>query len=102
MKKTLFVLCLLTATTAFAQIYGGGISSQPQMYQSPSHPQHAGYTAQPQGQGILGGAGYSSAQGDRRASDFPQPDEVSLGAAARELKKDHAQTKKARVVWINQ
>jgi hypothetical protein len=106
MKMALFVLCLACATlicstTAFAQ-YGGSISSQPQIYEVPSHPQHASYTAMSQEQGVLGGAGYSSARGDRRASDFAQPDEVSLGAAARELKKQRTQTKRSRVVWVNQ
>jgi hypothetical protein len=45
---------------------------------------------------------YTSAQGDRLASDFPQADAVSLGAFAREFRKQHSQLRKARVVWVNQ
>jgi|SRR5271156_4873136 len=102
MKKTLFVLCLLSTTAAFAQLGASSISTQPQIYQSPSHPAHASYTYLSQGESVLGNASYSSAQGERPAWDFPQPEPVSLGVAARELKKEHAQLKKSRVVWVNQ
>jgi hypothetical protein len=103
MKKTLFVLCLLSATAAFAQ-YGsaGHISSEPMVYQYSGHPAHAGYAPMLQEQSILASANYSTAQGERPVSDFPQPEPVSLGAAARELRKEHAQLKKSRVVWVNQ
>jgi hypothetical protein len=105
MKKTLFILCLLSTTAAFAQ-YSGGMSamnSQPQVYQVPTHPAHANYTSMAGEQTVLASASYSSAQGERPVSDFPQPEAVSLGAYAREIRKQHAaQLKKARVVWINQ
>lgn len=103
MKKTLLVLCLLSSTAAFAQFYGIGASrdSQPVIYEPPSHPQHATYAPMMQEQSVLSGS-YSSAQGERRASDFPQAEGVSLGAYARELKKQHEQLRKARVVWVNQ
>jgi hypothetical protein len=103
MKKTLFVLCLLSTTAAFAQYYGGaGISSQPQIYVAPSHPAHASYSAIAQEQTVLSSANYSSAQGERPFSDFPQPEAVSLGTVARELKKQSADSKKSRVIWVNQ
>ena len=104
MKKTLFVLCLLSASAAFAQNYsiGASRSSEPVIYQSPDHPAHAGYTAMTSEQSVVGGAGISSAQGERPASDFPQPYSISLGIAARELKKQHAQVKQSSVVWVNQ
>ncbi|MFZ0686653.1 MAG: hypothetical protein WAM89_13990 [Terriglobales bacterium] len=104
MKTIVFVLCLLSATGAFAQYNLGGntINNQPMVYQFPSHPGHASYAPLSQEQSILGGAPYMSAQGERRPSDFAQPDEVSLGAVARELKKQHSALKKSRVVWINQ
>ena len=54
-------------------------------------------------QSVLPNVGYTSAQGERPASDFPQQDTVPLGTAARpELKKEHAQLKKSRFVWVNQ
>ncbi|MGA2235197.1 MAG: hypothetical protein ABSG23_06965 [Terriglobales bacterium] len=102
MKKALFVLCLLSATAAFAQIGASAINSQPQIYEFSSHPEHATYAPMSQEQNVLGSANYSSAQGARPASDFPQAEAVSLGAAARELKKQHAQLKKSRFVWVNQ
>ena len=104
MKKTLFVLCLLSTTTAFAQYYGSAptLNSQPQIYVAPSHPAHASYAAIAQEQTVLSSSSYSSAQGERPFSDFPQPEAVSLGTAARELKKQRADSKKSSVIWVNQ
>ena len=103
-KTTLLVLCLFSSAAAFAQFYTGAGSrdSQPVIYESPSHPQHADYAPMMQEHSVLSGS-YASAQGERRASDFPQPaGGLSLGDYARELKKQHDQVKRARVVWINQ
>jgi len=104
MKKTLFVLCLLSTTAALAQYVGSAsyISNEPQIYRSPGHPAHAAYAPMSQEQSVLAATNYSAAQGERPASDFPQAESVSLGAAARELRKQHAQLKKSRVVWVNQ
>ena len=104
MKKILFVLCLLSTTAAFAQYVGGTsyISSEPQIYQAPSHPARATYSPMSQEQSVLASTSYLLAQGERPASDFPQEEAVSLGAAARELRQQHAQLKKSRVVWVNQ
>lgn len=105
MKKTLFLLCLLcllSSTAAFAQLGGSYISSEPQIYHSPSHEAHASYAPMSQEQNVLGGASYFSAQGERPLSEFPQPAAVSLGTIAREFREQHAQLKKSRVVWVNQ
>ncbi len=108
MKKTLFLFCLLSTTAAFAQ-YGpsiGSISSQPQIYEFPSHTAHASYVPMAREQSVLSSSSFSSVHGDRPASDFPQQapaaEAVSLGAIARELRQQHAQLKKSRVVWVNQ
>jgi hypothetical protein len=102
MKKILLVLCLLSTAAAFAQLGGASyINSQPQVYQFPSHPAHASYAPMSQEQNVLAATSYSTAQGERPASDFPQPESVSLGSAARELRQQHAQLKKSRVVWVN-
>ena len=105
MKKTLFLFCLLSTTAAFAQ-YGASISSQPQIYQFPSHTAHASYVPMAREQSVLSRSSFSFAQGDRPASDFPQQataaETISLGAVARELRQQHAQLKKSRVVWVNQ
>ena len=104
MKKILFVLFLLSATAAFAQsnISGGSLNTQPMVYQFQSHPGHASYAPMSQEQSVLAAASYTSAQGERPASDFPQAEAVSLGAFAREFRKQHAQVRKARIVWVNQ
>jgi len=104
MKKILFVLCLLSATAAFAQsdYNPSSRSGQVSTPQFESHNGYASYSPMSQERSILSSSSYASAQGDRPASDFPQAEGVSLGAAARELKKQHAQVKKSRVVWINQ
>ncbi len=104
MKKILFVLCLLSATAAFAQnnLNGGSLNTQPMVYQFQSHPGHAAYAPMSQEQSVLGAASYTSARGERPASDFPQAEAVSLGAFAREFRKQHAQVRKARIVWVNQ
>jgi hypothetical protein len=104
MKKILFVLGLALTTAAVAQNNLGlnTLNSQVQSYSFSTHPQHAGYAPMSQEQNILASTSYGSAQGDRPASDFPQPESVSLGIAARELKEQHASVKKSRVIWINQ
>ena len=104
MKKILVALCLALTTAAVAQngISGNSLNSQVQSYTFMSHPEHAAYTPMSQEQNILSSSSYSSAQGERRASDFPQPEGVSLGTAARALKAQHATAKKSRVIWINQ
>jgi hypothetical protein len=104
MKRALFVLCLLCTTAAFAQYTVGAshISSEPQIYEFASHPAHASYAPMSQEQNVLAATSYSSAQGERPASDFPHAESVSLGAAARELRQQHARLKKSPIVWINQ
>ena len=101
MKPTLLVFCLLISTAAFGQYIGGYLNSQPQVYQPPDHPAHASYAPIASERSVVGGTGYLMAEGDRPASDFPQAAQVSLGDTARELKKQHEQAKKARIVWTN-
>jgi hypothetical protein len=100
MKITLLVFCLLLTTAAFGQ-YVNSINAQANPYHVPDHPAHASYAEIPTGQSVVGGGGYTLAQGDRPASDFPQTQQMSLGDAARELRKQHEQVKKARFVWTN-
>jgi hypothetical protein len=104
MKTILFVLCLLFATAAFAQNYNSFNTLNPQVQtpQFQSHEAHASYAPMSPEHSILSSSSYASAQGERPASDFPQAEAVSLGAFAREFRKQHAQVKKSRVVWVNQ
>jgi hypothetical protein len=102
MKTTLLVLCVLMTTAAFGQLYGGGLNSQVQVFHAAEHPGHAGYTSMAQETSVVGGGGYTIAQGERPTWDFPQAPQKSLGEAARELKKQHDVARKSRVVWVNQ
>jgi hypothetical protein len=104
MKKILFVFCLLSTAAAFGQ-YGlsiGSQNSQAQSYQFQNHPSHADYAPMSTERSVLPSTTFLSAQGERRASDFAQPDEMPLGTVARELKRQRADLRKSRVVWINQ
>jgi hypothetical protein len=102
MKKILLVLCLFSATAAFAQYNATSLSNQVTIPQFQSHDAHASYAPMSAEQNILATTSFASARGERPASDFPHAEGVSLGAYAREYRKEHAQLKKSRVVWINQ
>jgi len=104
MKKIVFLLCLLCSAGALAQSSAayGSVNNQAQPIEFASHPLQAVYAAMSQERSILPSSTYLSAQGERRASDFAQPESVSLGTIARELKKQHADAKKSHTVWINQ
>jgi hypothetical protein len=104
MKMALLVFCLFFCVTAFGQNFVGGgstISTEPYIPSLPNHPAHASYAPMAEAQNVLGSGNYASVQGERPPSDFPQPDAISLGTAARELKKEHAELKKAKCVWVN-
>lgn len=101
MKRILLVLCLLSASAAFGQYGGNYLNNQAQPYHAPEHPAHASYATLAGEQALVGGGSATFAQGDRPPSDFPQAEAAPLGDAARELKKQHAQVRKARVVWEN-
>ena len=101
MKKSLLIFCLFSTSAAFGQYYATHLDAQPQVYHAPDHPAYATYAPMRQERGITGGGTTLYAQGERPASDFPQAATVPLGDTARELKKQHALVKKARVVWEN-
>ena len=102
MKKILLLVCVLSTSAAFGQYYANHLDSQVQIYRSPDHPSYATYAPMAQERGVAGGgSSMSYAQGERPVSDFPQAAPVPLGDTARELKKQHALVKKARVVWEN-
>jgi hypothetical protein len=101
MKTAFLVLCLLGTTAAFGQQPAGPVSSQPQSYQPPSHPGHASAQALAAERYLLGATNYYSVRGDTRTWDLPQAPSKSLGESARMLRKEHANLKKARVVFEN-
>jgi hypothetical protein len=104
MKKILFVFCLLSTVAAFGQlsIGAGSLNNQAQSYQFQTHPSHADYGSMSEERSVLPSTTFWSAQGERRPSDFAQPEALPLGTIARELKRQRGELKKSRVVWINQ
>ena len=104
MKTTLFVLCLLCATGAFAQggLQGSVLSGEPSVFRTPSHVEHASQQTMTQGQSLLEASGSSYAHGERPLWEFaPQTTPAPLGDSARALRRQHAEAKKAAIVWNN-
>jgi hypothetical protein len=104
MKTTLLVLSLVCATAAFGQSVAGGaaLSSQPQVLQLPSHPEHASQKPLAQAQDVLESSGFLIAQGERPLWEVAPPSSAKpLGDTARLLKQAHARVKKASIVWEN-
>jgi hypothetical protein len=101
-KTSLFALFFLSATAAVGQV-AGYLSSEPQVFRIPDHPQHA--SRQPMGQEWYLTEtinGYTYARGERPLWDVPlSSNAVPLGDVARILRKEHAIAKKADTVWTN-
>lgn len=105
MKTGVFIFCLLGASAAFGQ-YGSSVAvlnSQPVIYETPSHPEHASEQPLAQPQSLLEQSGYSYAQGERPLWEVaPEAHVTPLGDIAREIRKEHAEVKKATIYWANQ
>jgi hypothetical protein len=83
--KTIFSFVLLCSIAAFGQ---STISSEPYPIHVAEHIQHASQHAVAQEQSLLNNGGVTTASGERKASDVTtRRDEVSLGEAAREIRK---------------
>jgi len=104
MKTTLFVLCLFCAAGAFAQggIQGSVLSNEVSIFHMPSHVERASRQSVTQGQSLLEASGSSYARGEKPLWEVaPQTTVVPLGDTARALRKQHAEAKKATIVWNN-
>jgi hypothetical protein len=102
MKTTLFLFCLFCAGAAFGQSAAGysALSNEPQVFQMPSHPQHATQKPMASEQSLLETSALIYARGQRPLWDFAKLSElVPLGDAARALRKERAAAKKARICW---
>jgi hypothetical protein len=102
MKNTLLVLCFLCTAAAFGQSASGVsvLNNQPQMVSFVSHSQRASQQPMSPGESLLAGSSYSHAQGVRPLWEVaPISNPVPLGDTARNLRKEHATAKKAKVVW---
>ncbi len=102
MKKILFVVLLLSSSAAFGQYYANHLDNTPQVLQIPEHTAHASWGQMGRGTIHYWWRNYQLLPGATgQTSDFPQMAELPLGDAARELRKQHAKVKKARVIWEN-
>jgi len=100
MKTTLLAMLVLCSAAALGQ---ATLSSQPQMIQPASHPQHAQMHAMGTENALVGGGSYSYAQGEiplwELGSLVPQP---SLGDVARAYREVKQNAKKAHFVLEKQ
>ena len=101
MKTTIFVICLLCATTsAVAQAAASASQGQPQMLRMAENPQHASEHDMATEQSLLKCSAYSYAKGERPLWEFgpvSQPP-VPLGDVARAYRAGHTLAKKAEVI----
>lgn len=101
MKTTLFALCFLCTTTALGQsgIVGQTLTSQPQVIQMYSHPEHASQQPMAREQNLLEKTGLVYDQGTRPLWEVaPVHTAVPLGDTARMLRKQRETAKKAVTV----
>jgi hypothetical protein len=96
MKTTLFALCFLCATAAFAQ-NAPVLPNTPQPIQMNEHPQHASEHAMARESSLLSTSAYSYAQGERPLSEFggTLKQETPLGDIARAFRRDRTTAAKA-------
>lgn len=103
MKKILLMLLLISATAAFGQSFATVLNNQPQIFEIPSHEQHASFRSLATPQSILESSSLNFAQGVKPLWECPLNSEtVSLGETARLLRKEHDLARKAERVITNQ
>ena len=102
MKTVVFLLTMFCATGALGQI-GVSISSQAQPIEFVSHPEHASLQSLAPEQSLLVNSAPTVLRGERPMWEVAGQvkEEVSLGQAAREQRRLHANDKKAPVIWHN-
>jgi len=101
MKAIFLGLCLLFATAAFGQSVLTG-SSFANTVQPADHPNRSTFQDMGTERSLLGSNNVLIGHGEMPLSEAPlQFHEVPLGDSARALKQEHANVKKARIVWTN-
>ena len=105
MKVSLFLLLLFCASAALAQSTAavGVLSNQPFVLEIPDHSQRASLKPMATPHYLVESSGSTSAQGVRPLWEFPVASQtISLGEAARSLRKQHALDRKAVKVLSDQ
>ena len=101
MKKMLFTLCLLCAPHAFGQAVGVA-NYEPQPLVIATHEQRASQQDMGSEKSLLINSYNAHEHGTRPLYELaPVKTETPLGDTARMLKKQHAGSKKADIVWEN-
>ena len=103
-KTALFLgFCLASATGAMGQYAASaGYAPMATTFTPVDHTMHASSMPLATAQSLFQGSGDTVAQGEMPLWEaVPERREIPLGDAARELKKEHANVKKARKVWEN-
>jgi len=97
MKKTLFVLFLLSASAMFGQSAGANVlSNEAIVVHPPSHPAEATQRPMAEERNLLFSSNDTSARGERPLWEFARPAaEVPLGDIARALRQEHVSVRKA-------
>jgi hypothetical protein len=103
MKTMIVLLLVISATGAFAQSYGTVLNGDPVIFRIPGHPEHASMQEMAAPHYIVHATNGTVGFGVQPLWEFPVVSEsVSLGEAARELRKQHATAKKAEKVLSDQ
>jgi hypothetical protein len=97
MKTLVLGFCILGAAAAFGQT-ASVLSNEPAAIQINNHPARASQKSLASERSLLISSNVVSARGERPLWELvPSREEVSLGEAARLLRKQHAAEKKAKV-----
>lgn len=104
MKITVFLLCFLCATAALGQAVAGTsvLSNQPQVFQFPSHPEHAAQKPMAEELSLLVTSTFTYGHGERPLWELAPPlNPTPLGDVARIMRQKHLTAKKANIIWEN-
>lgn len=101
---TLFALCILGVGSAAGQTFANlsPANGQPAMFAMPDHPEHASQAGMAVEQDLLEHSTITYARGERPLWEVMQEaPSTPLGDLARALKHEHANAKKALLIWKN-
>jgi hypothetical protein len=101
--RTFCLLFIFGAAGAAAQVAGGALSAQPQIFEIPSHPERAAQQTLSREESLLETSTITSAKGERPLWEAPQRVTyvMPLGDVARLFRKEHESAKKAVLVKDN-
>jgi hypothetical protein len=104
--KYLGALCLFfvfALAGAVAQVGGGALSAQPQIFEIPDHPQRAAQQTPTREESLLEISTTTSAKGERPLWEAPRrvTYEMPLGDVARLFRKEHEAAKRAVLIKEN-